>query len=261
MPTRIVLSVLAVALSLACSEKDAPPKTRVPQQPPVPAESPFVLGLAINHDGSQRVIRGWPLVVRVSAALDREPTEAVPLPDASLTLRVLDAGGTAEPWPLVAPAAAEPDAVLDAANPVVERVRVLDAAATQGLAPGPRTIEVVWGPAAESFAVTVEDPPADTPASREARVLLEVDELLARGKLDAAVAGLDAALAASPRSVALLNQRALVHEQAGDLRAAYVDAQAAFAAFREQYPDAAEPPVTILEITGRLEDQVIGGAP
>jgi hypothetical protein len=143
----------------------------------------------------------------------------------------------------------------------VEVVRVLSAAETQTLAPGSRTIEVAWGPARQSFAVTVEDAPADSPALREARAMLQADELLARGNPEGARAALDAELATSPQSVALLNQRALVRESGGDEKGAYEDAQAALAAFTAQYPDAAEPPVTILQITQRLQDRVMGGAP
>lgn len=255
----IILALLALS---SCSESKAPPTPGAdptdptdPTDPEPAAASPFEVGFAINHDGSQRVLRGWPLVVRISATLATTTDEAYRLDDDTLSVRVQGERGGAEEWPLEAPPSEAAARALEAQTPTVEVVRLLDADATMKLAEGPRTVQVKWGPATERFAITVEDAPEDAAA----RALLRADESLHRGDVDAALEALDERLDESPTSVALLNQRALVHEQAGDAYSAFADAQAALAAFVDQYPDATEPPVTILQLTGRLLPLVLAG--
>jgi hypothetical protein len=251
------VSRLVLLLAASCSSASPPPPaSRSPREEPA-AESPFVLSLAINHDGTQTVLRGWPLVIRISATLDREPDRAYPVGDASLHLQVRDAQGGLETWPLEAPAPAA-DSVLDADHASVETVRVLSASATGALAAGPRTMELAWGSARETFPVTVADPPDDSAELRQERALLEADASLARGETTAALATLDAQLALAPDSVVLLHQRALVKERAGDIMGAFVDAQQALAGFEAQVPDPEEPPVALLSTASRLRDQVIG---
>ncbi len=256
--------VLASLTALSCSDDKAPPKPgQAPEDPtdmtdPEPATaSPFAVGFAINHDGSQRVVRGWPLVVRISAALATKTDQVYRLDDDALSVRVRDERGRAEEWALVAPPAEAAERALEAKKPTLEVVRLLDAGETAKLAKGARTVEVKWGPALERFAITVADPPDDDAG---ARALLQADESLHRGDVDTALEALDEQLDGDPTSVALLNQRALVHEQAGDAVSAFVDAQAALAAFVAQYPNATEPPVTILLLTGRLNQRMIDEA-
>lgn len=254
--------VFALLAALSCSEKQAPsaPSPTDPTDPtdpePAAAASPFEVGFAINHDGSQTVLRGWPLVVRISATLATTTDEAYRLDDDTLSLRVQGERGGAEEWPFEAPPSEAAERALEAQTPTLEVVRLLDAAATMKLAEGPRTVQVQWGPAAERFAITVVDPPANR---ADARALLQADESALRGDVDAALEALDEQLDEAPTSVALLNQRALVHEQAGDAYSAFTDAQAALAAFVDQYPDATEPPVTVLRLTGRLLPLVLAG--
>jgi hypothetical protein len=256
----LALALLAI---LSCSEnKPTPTPKPTPTDPtdmtdPKPTARPFEVGFSVNHDGTQRVLRGWPLVVRISATLATNTDEAYRLDDDTLTVRVRDEGGGAEEWPFVSPPAEAATRALDTKAPTLDVVRLLDATTTAKLARGPRTVEVKWGPATERFAITVADAPKN---DADARALLLADESLQLGDVDAALEALDERLDEDPRSVALLNQRALVHEQAGDAISAFVDAQAALAAFVQQYPNATEPPVTILQLTGRLDQRMMDEA-
>lgn len=228
-------------------------------EPEPAAANPFEVGFAVNHDGTQRVLRGWPLVLRISATLATTTEERYRLDDDTLAVRVLTADGKAEEWALKAPPDAETERELEAQSPTLEVARLLDGEATAKLAAGERTVRVKWGDATESFAITVADPPED----ETARALLQADYSLLGQDVDAALDALDEQLSATPSSVALLNQRALVQESAGDPVSAFVDAQAALSAFVEEFPDATEPPVTLLQITSRLLPIVLGemGAP
>lgn len=230
-------------------------------EPEPSGPSPFVLSCAVNLDGRETLRRGWPGVLRVNAAFDREPgaDERYTLDDDALRLTVRDASNEEQALSFAAAAASE--TLLDADHPALELIRVLSGDQTAELAKGTYTLEVSWGPARERFEITVEDPPPDSPQTNESRALLEADAALQLGRFEEALDGLDLALDDQPDSIVLLNQRALVREQAGDDEGALLDAQAALAAFYEQFPDASEPPVTILRVNNRVLNRLLGGAP
>jgi len=220
-----------------------------------------VLSCAVNLDGRETLRRGWPAVLRVSAAFDHEPEadERYTLDDDALRLTVRDASDNEQTLSFAAAAASE--TVLDADHPAVELIRVLSDDQTDELTRGTYTLEVSFGPARERFEIAVEDPPPDSTRTNESRALLEADAALQLGHFEAALDGLDLALDDQPDSIVLLNQRALVREQAGDDEGAFRDAQAALAAFYAQFPDASEPPVTILRVNGRTLTRLLGGTP
>ncbi|HYP90698.1 MAG TPA: hypothetical protein VEQ59_21150 [Polyangiaceae bacterium] len=264
-------TALLVVASLSGCSKDAPST-----EPPEPGASagaggaaessagglnPFVLSCAVNLDGRETLRRGWPAVLRVSAAFDHEPEadERYTLDNDALRLTVRDASDKEQPLSFTRAVASE--TVLDADHPALELIRVLSGERTDELTKGTYTLEVSWGPARERFEIAVEDPPPDSPRTNESRALLEADAALQLGHLDAALDGLDLALDDQPDSIVLLNQRAIVREQAGDDEGALVDAQAALAAFYAQFPDASEPPITILQVNGRVLNRLLGGAP
>jgi hypothetical protein len=267
---RSVCALLLVASLGACSKDTSstePPEPAASAgaggdpEPNTSAPNPFVLSCAVNLDGRETLRRGWPAVLRVSAAFAHEPEadERYTLDDDALRLAVRDASDKEQILSFTGAAASE--TVLDADHPALELVRVLSGDQTDELTKGAYTLEVSWGPARERFEIAVEDPPPDSARTNESRALLEADAALQLGHLDAALDGLDLALDDQPDSIILLNQRALVREQAGDDEGALLDAQAALTAFYAQFPDASEPPVTILGVNGRVLNRLLGGAP
>jgi len=222
---------------------------------------PFVLTGTVNHDGREVIVRGWPVVLRVSAVFDHRPsaTESYALDDDALTIGVRGEDGTPRTWEFVAPSSQR--AVLDRESRGVETLRVLSAEKSLGIENGTYELQLEWGPARDRLELTVEDAPEESAEVREERALIEADAALSLGRFDEAIDVLDAALDVVPRSVALANQRALAHEAAGDDEAALLDAQAALQEFWDQYPDATEPPMTILDVNNRLFSRLFGRAP
>ncbi|HYQ17866.1 MAG TPA: hypothetical protein VEQ58_18965, partial [Polyangiaceae bacterium] len=112
----------------------AEPNTGVP--------NPFVLSCAVNLDGRETLRRGWPAVLRVSAAFDHEPEadERYTLDDDALRLTVRDASDRQQTLSFTGAAASE--TVLDADHPALELVRVLSGEQTDELTKGPYTLDV-----------------------------------------------------------------------------------------------------------------------
>jgi hypothetical protein len=270
---RLICSACAlfvVALLSGCSKDTSSTEPPEPgasagaggaSEPNTSAPNPFVLSCAVNLDGRETLRRGWPAVLRIGAAFDHEPgaDERYTLDDDALRLTVRDASDKEQPLSFTAAATSE--TVLDADHPALELVRVLSGDQTDELTTGTYALEVSFGPARERFEITVEDPPPDSPRTNESRALLEADAALQLGHFEEALDGLDLALDDQPDSIVLLNQRALVREQAGDDEGALLDAQAALAAFYAEFPDASEPPITILRVNNRLLNRLLGGTP
>lgn len=267
---RSACALLVLASLSGCSKDTASTQPSEPgasagaggaSEPNASVLNPFVLSCAVNLDGRETLRRGWPAVLRVSAAFDHEPEadERYTLDDDALRLTVRDASDEEQALSFTEAAASE--TVLDADHPALELVRVLSGDQTGELTKGAYTLEVRFGPARETFEIAVEDPPPDSPRTNESRALLEADAASQLGQFEAALDVIDLALDDQPDSVVLLNQRALVREQAGDDEGALLDAQAALSAFYAQFPDASEPPITILQVNGRVLNRLLGGAP
>src|SRR6185369_4953573 len=130
---RSACALLAVVSLSGCSKDTSSTEPPEPgasagaggaSEPNVSAPNPFVLSCAVNLDGRETMRRGWPAVMRVSAAFDHEPEadERYTLDDDALRLTVRDASDKEQALSFTAAEASE--TVLDADHPALELIRV-----------------------------------------------------------------------------------------------------------------------------------------
>lgn len=268
------LLLVLIPIGLGCSNGDGPVlDAQVPMDAaaaadggtePEPVPSPLVLGLVINHEAEPRIVRGWPLIVRVTATLDDEPDRSYPIPDASLELRFLSPDGTAQAWSLQKIDADDASRALGA-NVASAEVRLWAGANHTATFPlGPYRGELHWGEGTRELELYVVDPPPlvgpDARRARIAKAALELESLLASGDAAAAFALAEAALLADPDSITLLNWRATALAANGRLLEALTTTSTAIAQFQSQFPAADEPPVTTLGVQAAILRQLEEGA-
>jgi hypothetical protein len=226
--------------------------------PPVwdePASGTPPISLSVNDAAELELHRGWPLILRASvlhpAAFEASdaPVEpfVVPGAAAALRVRVANAAGEAQSWPLHA-AATLPDELRLEHDGSADAVWWLDGAETAALADGRYTLVAELGAATSPRAsVTLSPEPVPLPPERaRAKRLRGLALLLLRGESAAARAEVDALLREDPDDLAAL-------ELSGDLLAAdgrTAEARDAYSralhSIFESDPKPPEPPVTLL---------------
>jgi tetratricopeptide (TPR) repeat protein len=237
--------------------------------PPVwhePASGEPLLSLSLNDATELALHRGWPLVVRVSvlhpAAFEPGAAAAEPVriadAGAALRVRVANAAGEAQSWPLhpAAPLPAALDLELDTS---ADALFWLDGAETAALADGRYTLAAELGAATSppaALALSPEPSPLSPERAREKRLRL-LALLLLRGEPAAARAEVDALLSEDPDDLAAL-------ELSGDLLAAEgrpAEARDAYSralhVFFQRDPKPTEPPAKLLRKRQALMQDVL----
>jgi hypothetical protein len=269
---RASASLLAAALA-SCgggdedAERDAEAEAAAAGPPPVweaPAGAAPRLSLSLNDAADLELHRGWPLIVRAAVlhpAAFEAAAEAAPLAIASagLELRVADAAGAAQAWPLhrAEPAAAE---LTLAPGEGAEAAWWLDGSETAALAEGRYVLRLALAvPEAVSpparLHVGAEPAPLSPERAREKR-LLELALLRLRGDDAGARAAVDALLAEDPGDLAALEASGDLYAAAGQPRDALGAYSRALRLFFERMPRPEEPPAELL----RKQGSVLEGA-
>ncbi len=226
--------------------------------------APFLLGLALGDAVDDRAPRGWPLVLMGVAAIAEDVPEGVVLEAASLELRIEDAAGAPETWPLEALTSIPTNVVLDGDVEQVEIMWALRAEQTQALSLGPRTARLAWG-GASSAPITIDvvdlEPstdPAILATRTRRRASLEARAALLANDPGAATQAADRGLAELPDDVALLVWRAKAEAALDRVEDALLTFDTAAAIVGADVGE--EPAVTVFENRRPVLDRYLGGA-
>lgn len=223
------------------------------------------------HAGREIALpRGWPLLVR--GILLPDPSTAAPLrlaPAAvawsdAIRFEISSAAGGRESWDLKLPGV--PDAreltLGSGAYAVVQWF--MSAEATANLREDTYELSAIleisggagWNGSIRSAPVSIRvipEPSPLTPAQEVEYARLRMETAVLEGRLEEAEAHIDALLKAQPDGVYGLQAKARLLERQGVIPVALIFALRARAAFREQNPNAPEPPAGLYDLVHRLE--------
>lgn len=236
--------------------------------------------LSISGNGSQSLdlMRGWPLIVRVSVLhsqrfqLTPKPDDLTIAPAASAWYDALSfkVAGVDAGWPLALAQRPDNPALALPSRSVFQALWQMSGDDTAALKAGTYRItahlEVAdgdgWKGAVDSAPIVVnviDEPDSLSPDQRSYKALLQARYAINQGDFGAASLIADALLAGQPGDPSLLELRALLYEQAGDLLNAAAAATAAVHAY-ESLPAPAqadgrtiqEPPDFLILLKSRL---------
>lgn len=260
-----------VAASLASVLLSGLVLAQLPVQAPAgPGPAPGAPLLTLTAAGSDRAVRGWPLLVTLRVAHPDAPlatASAAPIVLApglpswcdSVRLDVTGPDGAGARWPLHRVTAGAPTVKLDARRAGFV-AWYLTAEETATLAPGlyrlTATLEVAGAKAggswkgnatSEALELNVEAEPTPLPPDRyEEKIFRLADYAMLRGEPEKALAAVEGLLARQSDNVGALMLKGDLLAAAGQLKAARAAYDAALAAFRAAASEGKEPPTELL---------------
>ena len=232
------------------------------------------ISLSANGSTAGTLYKGWPLILHAVALLDEGDQAALGMADApwtaALSLRITNAAGAPQTWPL--------EMVWSAAEPVLLKPLgeaavfwALPPEATSGLPVGEYTVSLTldtrrsaadWSWVgqcrSEQVSLKVAAEPASLEAKQEAfKALVRARYHQLRDEPDTALSILDEWLARNPEDSAALGEKAALLEQSGRLAEALAAYTSAIDAFNKRFPDAIHPPRELMRNRSRLFNTLI----
>jgi len=228
---------------------------------------PIALALTLNDAMSDKVYRGWPLIIRADAVLTEESPGGVQLSRSALALALVSSTGGAQNWPVRLVGDLASAIRLNREQDSVRITWMLTSEQSAAISPGSYVGTLTWeGRKSPPLRFVVEEPPASLSAGEQVRrAQLRSEAALVQGDLDAALAATRPPEFTAEETIALLLQRARVHERRGDFQAMLQTTQQALAIFRRDSPGADHPPVLILKLQAQALAKLVtpptGGFP
>jgi hypothetical protein len=264
-------AIVALALASAAAAQNWP---ALP-----PQSAPPGIALSVNYSAEPHLIRGWPVFARArifhpQCSLTQKPAAFVLAPSIAamtgswmdaVTLKVTNAKGTIVKWGFQPVGrTASQQLQIDASRSAIVEWQI-PGEATRAIPPGQYFVQAVlnvsggsgWTGSVESTKVAIQisdEPAALKETDRYMKALLTFD--IAGNNLDQAFASADAFNKAFPQNVPGIELKARVLERQKKFRDARDLAGKAIETYFAQKPAPKEPPVPLLELFDRLNEEV-----